>query len=248
MRRADVVRWWDQLPSTPTTNARAYQLLSSVMREAVDDELIEVSPCHFKGASKPRPRHSAATVEALSADQTLAYMRAVPQRYRVALMVAAWCGLRSGEVRGLRRRDVDLRTGRLRIEQAVSRLQAQAHVQSQDGQGCGGRRCHRCRCRGSLARSRTAGRCCRRCCGRGRGEPSSEPAERAHPGRDRIGVHDHLAGVAGAPAVDGFEPFGAARRVLRRSCTGSRPPVGQGTAVGTGTWAEDAAERTLAVR
>lgn len=80
-------------------NARAYQLLSSVMKEAVDDELIEVSPCHLKGASKPRPRHSAATVEALSVDQTLIYMRAVPQHCRVALMVAAWCELRSGEVR-----------------------------------------------------------------------------------------------------------------------------------------------------
>lgn len=124
VRRADVVRWWDQLPSTPTTNARAYQLLSSVMKDAVDDELIEVSPCHLKGASKPRPRHSAATVEALSADQTLAYMRAVPEHYRVALMVATWCGLRSGEVRGLRRCDIDLRTGRLRIEQAVSRVKA----------------------------------------------------------------------------------------------------------------------------
>lgn len=124
VRRADVVRWWDRLPSTPTTNARAYQLLSSVMKEAVDDELIEVSPCHLKGASKPRPRHSAATVEALSVDQTLIYMWAVPEHCRVALMVAAWCGLRSGEVRGLRRCDIDLRTGRLRIEQAVSRVTA----------------------------------------------------------------------------------------------------------------------------
>lgn len=125
--RADVVRWWDQLPSTPTTNARAYQLLSSVMKEALDDELIEVSPCHPKGASKPRPRHSAATVEALSADQTLAYMRAVPQHYRVALIVAAWCGLRSGEVRGLRRRDVDLRAKVFHVEQAVNRVRVDDH-------------------------------------------------------------------------------------------------------------------------
>lgn len=125
--RADVVRWWDQLPSTPTTNARAYQLLSSVMKEALDDELIEVSPCHLKGASKPRPRHSAATMEALSADQTLAYMLAVPQHYRVALMVAAWCGLRSGEVRGLRRRDVDLRAKVFHVEQAVNRVRLDDH-------------------------------------------------------------------------------------------------------------------------
>ena len=42
-------------------------------------------------------------------------------------MTAAWCGLRSGEVRGLRRRDVDLINGVLRIEQAVSRIRADAH-------------------------------------------------------------------------------------------------------------------------
>ena len=126
--RADVAAWWDHLDhGTPTQNSRAYQLLSSAMRDAVDDELIETSPCHLKGAGKPVPAHSAATVEALTPVQTLAYMRAVPEHYRTALMVGIWCGLRSGEIRGLRRRDVDLRTGVIHVEQAVSRVRAGEH-------------------------------------------------------------------------------------------------------------------------
>lgn len=126
--RADVAAWWDHLDrSTPTQNSRAYQLLSSVMKDAVDDELIETSPCHLKGAGKPSPQHSAATVEALTPAQTLAYMRAVPEHYRVALMVGIWCGLRSGEIRGLRRRDVDLGAKVFHVEQAVSRVRIGDH-------------------------------------------------------------------------------------------------------------------------
>ncbi|AFV89894.1 Phage integrase [Acidipropionibacterium acidipropionici ATCC 4875] len=121
--RADVATWWDHLDrGTPTQNARAYQLLCSVMRDAVDDGFIEASPCHLKGAGKPVPAHSAATVEALTPAQTLTYARAVPEHYRVALMVTVWCGLRSGEVRGLRRRDIDLRNRVIHVEQAVSRV------------------------------------------------------------------------------------------------------------------------------
>ena len=122
---ATVADWWDGLDtSTRTQNGRAYELLKSVMAEAVDDELIPRNPCRVRGAGKPRPSHEG---EALTVDEVLAYLEAVPERSRLGLMTAAWCGLRSGEVRGLRRRDVDLINGVLRIEQAVSRIRADAH-------------------------------------------------------------------------------------------------------------------------
>jgi integrase len=39
----------------------------------------------------------------------------MPSELRVAVILAAWCQLRRGEVRGLRRRDVDLVLGALQI-------------------------------------------------------------------------------------------------------------------------------------
>jgi hypothetical protein len=127
-----VADWWDGLDtSTRTQNGRAYELLKSVMAEAVEDELIPRNPCRVRGAGKPRPSHEG---EALTVDEVLAYLEAVPESSRLALMTAAWCGLRSGEVRGSRRCDVDLINGVLRIEQAVQRaICLQDHRQEPQG-------------------------------------------------------------------------------------------------------------------
>lgn len=121
----EVAVWWDGLDQdTPTMNARAYALLKSVMSDAVEDELVPKNPCRLKTAGKPIPKHDA---EALTVEETLQYLAAVPERRRLPLMVAAWCGLRSGEVRGLRRRDVDLDASVLRVRQAVSRVRVDEH-------------------------------------------------------------------------------------------------------------------------
>jgi integrase len=96
----------------PTTAAKAYRLLSSIMRTAVTDELIRRNPCQIRGAAvekaPERPIATIAEVEALA--------QSMPSQLRVAVLLAAWCQLRRGEVRGLRRRDVDLRNGTLQVK------------------------------------------------------------------------------------------------------------------------------------
>lgn len=120
LTRDKVAAWWDSLPtSTPTQNGRAYDTLKSIMSTAVKDGLVAANPCDVEGAGKPEPKNSGV---ALTASEVLAYLAAVPEPRRVALMAAAWCGLRSGEVRGLRRGDVDLENGVLRVEQGVTRV------------------------------------------------------------------------------------------------------------------------------
>lgn len=104
----------------PTQTANAYLFMNSVMREAVEARIINSNPCRVPGAKgKPAPKHEP---ESLSAVELRDYLRAVPERYRVPLMVAAFCGMRSGEVRGLRIRDVDPETDRITIQQGVSRI------------------------------------------------------------------------------------------------------------------------------
>lgn len=104
----------------PTQTANAYLFLNSVMNEAVEARIITSNPCRVPGAKgKPAPIHEA---ESLSTEELRDYLKAVPEQYRVPLMVAALCGLRSGEVRGLRVRDVDPASGRISVGQAVLRV------------------------------------------------------------------------------------------------------------------------------
>ncbi len=63
--------------------------------------------------------------ETLTVDQLNRYLAAVPEARRVPLLLAGWCGLRSGEVRGLRVRDLDLDIGVVHVRQAVVRLKGQ---------------------------------------------------------------------------------------------------------------------------
>lgn len=100
----------------PVTAAKAYRLLREILATAVADELIARNPCVVKRAgqerSPERPMISVAEVEALASS--------MPAALRLAVLLAAWCQLRRGEVLGLERRDVDLLHGTLRVERTAS--------------------------------------------------------------------------------------------------------------------------------
>ena len=97
----------------PATAAKAYRLLSSIMRTAVTDGLILQSPCKVNGAgverSAERPIATVNEIEALAS--------AMPEHLRLVVLLAAWCQLRRGEILGLRRKDIDLSRAAVNIEQ-----------------------------------------------------------------------------------------------------------------------------------
>jgi len=96
----------------PTTAAKAYRLMSSIMRTGVTDGLLEANPCQIRDAAVERaPERPIATMAEV--DQLAKLM---PPELQVAVVLAAWCQLRRGEVRGLRRKDVDLERGLLTVE------------------------------------------------------------------------------------------------------------------------------------
>ncbi len=98
----------------PTTADDAYRLLRAVLATAVADDVLAVSPCKVKGAGQVRsPERPTASVAELGAAVATA-----PERYRLALLLPAWCQLRRGEVLGLQRRDVDLLHATVRVERA----------------------------------------------------------------------------------------------------------------------------------
>ena len=90
---------------------QSYRFLRAVMTSAVRDGAIVKNPCQLKGAAsdraKERPIASPAEVVAL--------VEAITPRYRAAVLLAAWCGLRRGEVLGLLRADVDLGAGSVTV-------------------------------------------------------------------------------------------------------------------------------------
>jgi integrase len=102
----------------PTARALAYGLLRTIMNTAVADELIAANPCRVRGAGqvKRAKRILPATLAEL---EVLA--AAMPTRYTLMILLAAWCALRFGELAELRRSDVDVKAGVVHVRRAVAR-------------------------------------------------------------------------------------------------------------------------------
>jgi integrase len=121
-----VRRWHASLdPERPTLRAHAYSLLRAILATAVEDEAIPANPCHIRGAGNSTRVHK---VKPATLDELEALVAAMPPRYRVMTLLAAWCGLRFGELVELRRSDVNVRGAVLHIRRAVVRVDGQVIV------------------------------------------------------------------------------------------------------------------------
>lgn len=102
----------------PTLRAHAYSLLSSILRSAVQKRIISVNPCAIDGASTARRVHK---VKPATLPELTVLVGAMPDRYRVMTLLAAWCALRFGELVALRRSDLDLTNGVIHVTRGVVR-------------------------------------------------------------------------------------------------------------------------------
>lgn len=98
------------------TAAAAYATLRAALVSALDDGLIPANPCRIRGASS----HTANERGTCTPAEVGALADAMPERYRAAVIVAAWSALRYGELFALARRHVDLDAGTLRVERALT--------------------------------------------------------------------------------------------------------------------------------
>jgi integrase len=121
---AMVRAWWvdlGQRKATPTRNTHAYQLLSTIFNTALADKAVIENPCQIKSAGKaPKARD----VQPLTPAELERVAESVPETYRVAVPVAAWCGLRFGELIELRRKDIHVSGGHtvIRVRRAAVRI------------------------------------------------------------------------------------------------------------------------------
>lgn len=104
---AQVRRWRkDSLDAgaSEVTLAKAYRLLKAVLNTAVEDGMIRRNPCRLRGAGQ----ESSAERPVLKVQEVFALADAVGLRYRLLVLLAAFCGVRWGELAGLRRNRVEL--------------------------------------------------------------------------------------------------------------------------------------------
>ncbi len=115
-----LIRTWHAhlLSDKPGAAPAAYRLLRAIFNSAVHDELLIKSPCRVPkaGADRAVEREvpTMAEVQALAAK--------MPENLRVAIILAAWGGMRRGEILALRRRDIDPLRSSVRIERAQVEL------------------------------------------------------------------------------------------------------------------------------
>ncbi|SHN35240.1 tyrosine-type recombinase/integrase [Cryptosporangium aurantiacum] len=115
------VRAWDRGLQTkkvaPAYRRVLFALLSTVLSAAVDDERIVKNPCSAKSVKSPKV--PVRRIVPWPVEQVIAMRAALPERYRIAVDLAAGCGLRQGEVFGLGVDQVDFLRGVIHVVRAV---------------------------------------------------------------------------------------------------------------------------------
>lgn len=129
LTRAHVRQWWQGLPvkTKEASSRQAYDLLRAIMNEALDDELVDVNPVRLKDASRAQAGRER-DLDPLPVETLFAVADAMPPRYRLGVLLGGVLGMRSGEVRGLQRRDFNLAgdVPTVKVERAVK--PADGHV------------------------------------------------------------------------------------------------------------------------
>ncbi len=109
----------------PTTVAKCYRLLRTILGTAVEDGRVAKNPCVIKGAGVERhPERAVASVE-----QVFQLAHTIDARYRAMVLVAAFTSLRLGELLALTRRSLDLQDGTITVVAQLQELSKGGHFQ-----------------------------------------------------------------------------------------------------------------------
>ena len=116
---SEIKAWRTSLdPSTQSANAAAYRLLRSILQAAEEEELIGRIPPKVRGAATTRVRRVAVPA---TLDELASITNHMPDRLKLLVVLAAFVGLRQGELLELRRSDVDGLTARVSVARKVDK-------------------------------------------------------------------------------------------------------------------------------
>ena len=145
LARADFKEWFASLATerrpngkpryAPGTLRKVQVVLSSILNEGVELGLLRENPA--ARLRLPSPPRTEMTI--LTAEEIKALADAIPRASdRLAIYVAAYCGLRAGELWALQRRDIDLLHNRLHVQRALKDIRG--HLEFGDTKTSGSRR------------------------------------------------------------------------------------------------------------
>lgn len=116
---SEIKEWRRSLdPKTASSNAAAYRLLRSILQAAEEEELIDRAPPKIRGASNAPVRQ---VVIPATFDEITVIVDEMPERLKLLIVLAAFVGLRQGELLELRRSDIDGVTGRINVARKVDK-------------------------------------------------------------------------------------------------------------------------------
>jgi integrase len=130
---ADIQKWVNRLAevAAPTTVSNVFTVLRMVMDFGVRRRYIPANPC--ASVEKP-PRRRRITIRPLTHEEVRALAGAMPsESARVAVLMAAYMGMRAGELWALKRTDVNLLRHELSIDKALKELTVRSTERLPDG-------------------------------------------------------------------------------------------------------------------
>ncbi len=127
INHAIVAGWVADLTASglaPATVHKAQQILSKCLGSAVDSAVIRANPCD----RVKLPRIEQREMLFLTPNEVATLADRIDERYRAFVVVGAYCGLRFGEMAGLRPQRIDLTRRRLEIAEIVTEVRGQHHT------------------------------------------------------------------------------------------------------------------------
>ena len=109
-------KWQTELlkVASQSTADYSYRVLRAILNEAASQGIINRPPAPIR--KKQKITNNRPIIEV---SQLIFLADAVPLEYALAVLIAGICGLRSGEIFGLRRKDIDLKYKTISVNQAI---------------------------------------------------------------------------------------------------------------------------------
>lgn len=104
----------------PATVKRVFEVVSSVLRVAVERQYIVNNP--NTAVRLPRIGRRSIEIDPLTHPEIKQLVAEVPEHYRLAVLLDAYTGLRSGELWALRRRNIDLLRREITVKEALKEV------------------------------------------------------------------------------------------------------------------------------
>ena len=100
--------------ASPSTADYSYRVLRAILNEAASQGIIHRAPAPIK-----KKQQITTNRPIIDVSQLVVLAELVPLQYSLAILIAGICGLRSGEIFGLRRKDINLAARTITVEQAI---------------------------------------------------------------------------------------------------------------------------------